>query len=150
MKDYTTIAAIEANIPRQYLIEGLNDKKLDRTQPDPTRINLKIWREVLKGAQTQVNALLAPRYPTPFVNPIPDLVTLATTVFVCEVVYRRRDTPDDKNPWFNTAEDIRKQLKAIAADPDKDGLGIETPPATKTVAATTAPSKLGKPTRNLT
>ena len=52
-------------------------------------------------------------------SPVPALAKEATLVFVCEKIFeRRRQGPDEKNPYRDRADDFRRELKAIS-DGDK-------------------------------
>jgi hypothetical protein len=47
------------------------------------------------------------------VIPTPPLLRAACAVFVCESMYQRRLTPDEKNPFKPQADMMRERLKAI-------------------------------------
>jgi phage gp36-like protein len=69
---------------------------------------------IITAAQLSVDGFLAGRYITPF-NPVPPIVADATLVFVCEKIFeRRRQGPDEKNPYRSRADEYRVELKAIA------------------------------------
>jgi phage gp36-like protein len=69
---------------------------------------------LITDAGDTVDGFLAGRYATPF-SPVPKLVAEAAFVFVCEKIHaRRRQGPDEVNPYTARANDFRKQLKQIA------------------------------------
>jgi phage gp36-like protein len=68
---------------------------------------------IITDAGETVDGFLSGRYETPF-DPVPSLVAEATFVFVCEKIHnRRRQGPDEANPYEKRADAFRKQLKAI-------------------------------------
>ncbi len=67
---------------------------------------------IIATCSMECNGYLAGIYPTPF-NPVPATVASACTIFVCEALYARRLTPDEKNPFKDRADNWRKVLNDI-------------------------------------
>jgi len=94
---------------------------------------------IIAAAQLAVDGFLEGRYLVPL-SPVPSLAKEATLIFVCEKIYeRRRQGPDETNPFSKRANDFRAELKAVS-----DG--------EKSIAATLKPAFspgaiIGKPSR---
>jgi phage gp36-like protein len=70
---------------------------------------------IIAAAQLAVDGFLGGRYLTPFTGAVPPLVADATLVFVCEKIHdRRRQSPEEKNPYRERADAYRDRLKRIA------------------------------------
>lgn len=65
-------------------------------------------------ASDNADALVASIYVTPF-NPVPKKIKAATIVFAAEMLYQRRLTPDEKNPFKAQADMYRNLLVKIGA-----------------------------------
>lgn len=102
---YVTLSALEADIPREYLIEALDDDG-DGVEDAGTA--------VLDAASEKVDGYLAGRYTVPFASPYPSLVKRAAYVFAAESIYRRRGIPDEKNPWAKEAGKLMAKLELIS------------------------------------
>lgn len=63
-------------------------------------------------ASTKVDAYLAGIY-DPFVGYIPAMCQTAALAFLCEMLYAKRYTPNQVNPWKAEADEWRKQLNNI-------------------------------------
>lgn len=105
MSAYCTADDVTAEINSQDLIPFLDDENTGNL--NTARLELIINRESAK-----IDGRLANIYNVPF-NPVPPTVRDACTVFVCEALYRRRLTPDEKNPFHMEAEEMRERLKLI-------------------------------------
>lgn len=71
-------------------------------------------------ASIMVDAFLAGIYQTPFTNP-PALCQAAALSFFCEMVYQKRLTPDQMNPFKAQSNQYRELLDRIR----KDGTGLD-------------------------
>jgi hypothetical protein len=60
-----------------------------------------------------VDGALAAIYAVPFSPPYPPKAQEVTLIFLCEALYKRRLTPDEKNPFKAAADEYRKQLDSI-------------------------------------
>jgi phage gp36-like protein len=88
-------------------------------------------------ASTMVDAYLSGIYDTPFAAPGPAPCQAAALAFYCEMLYQRRLTPDQVNPFKSQANQWRKILDNIrvegtgldhAVDRDFDpGFAVTTP-----------------------
>ncbi len=108
---YVTQSEIEAEIPAPHLVDALDDDK-------DGAADTGLLAQVITLASQEVDALLSPRYTVPFTDPAPAAVKTAALVFTCEMIYRRRETPDNLNPFTARAKSWRDQLMKIA---DGDG-----------------------------
>jgi phage gp36-like protein len=106
MMPYISMADITGMIPRKFLIEGLDDD--GDGEAEAATIN-----QVLEQASGMVDALLEGRYATPFSNPLPKVVCEAAKVFACELIYQRRGTPADQNPWTKQASQYRDPVSGM-------------------------------------
>ena len=131
MSQYCSQADITAEINSQDLIAFLDDEGTGLL--NVTRLNQIIDRQAAK-----IDGRLATIYPTPF-NPVPAAVRDACTLFVCEALYRRRLTPDEKNPFHIEAEAMRERLKRIGANEELLDLDVAFPRAFPQGAAITVP-----------
>lgn len=94
----------------EFTLPKLNDALDDDQdgQPDDGLLD-----RIITAGQLAVDGFLAGRYVTPM-DPVPKLAQEATLIFVCEKIYeRRRQGPDEKNPYTSRADAFRKELKAI-------------------------------------
>lgn len=65
-------------------------------------------------ASNNVDAYVSSIYATPFVNP-PATVKAAAAIFAVEILYQRRLTPQEKNPFSAQANIWRERLQKIGA-----------------------------------
>ncbi|HEY1788666.1 MAG TPA: phage protein Gp36 family protein [Verrucomicrobiae bacterium] len=69
---------------------------------------------LIASASGAVDGFLQGRYVTPF-NPAPAIVAEATLIFAIEKIYnRRKQGPNEKNPYEERATEMRRRLKRIA------------------------------------
>ena len=66
-------------------------------------------------ASNMADAYVASIYPTPFGYPYPKKIYTAAVIFAAEMLYQRRLTPEEKNPFKSQADEWRKQLTSIGA-----------------------------------
>lgn len=103
---YVTQEQIETTIPGPYLVDALDDDKDGAADPGKLA-------EVIAKASQAVESALAGLYTVPFSAPVPAKVCEAAFVFTCELIYQRRGTPEDQNPFTKQANVLRADLKAI-------------------------------------
>jgi phage gp36-like protein len=105
---YVTQAAIAGSIPRQFLVEALDDDR-DGVPDDA------VWDQVASEVAMAIDGPLSSRYAVPFDDPdLPPFIGHAARILALELLYARRGTPDDKNPWKPQADATRKTLEAMA------------------------------------
>lgn len=116
---YLSLSDLDGHIPAQFLIQALDD---DNDQV----IDAAVWAKVLAAAEEEVDSFLEGRFTLPLVT-VPKLIKQAALAFVCELLYRRRGTPDETNPWKKQADGLRKRLSQVqagdfklSASPDSD------------------------------
>ncbi len=69
---------------------------------------------LIASAGNAVDGFLQGRYVTPL-DPVPALATEAALVFTMEKIYnRRKQGPNEKNPYEERADEMRKRLKKIS------------------------------------
>jgi phage gp36-like protein len=69
---------------------------------------------LIASASGAVDAFLQGRYVTPL-NPVPAIAVEAALIFSIEKIYnRRKQGPNEKNPYEERATEMRKRLKRIA------------------------------------
>jgi phage gp36-like protein len=69
---------------------------------------------LMASASGAADGFLQGRYVTPF-NPVPAIVGEAALVFTIEKIYnRRKQGPNEKNPYEERAAEMRRRLKRIA------------------------------------
>jgi hypothetical protein len=69
---------------------------------------------LVASASSAVDGFLQGRYVTPL-NPVPAIAAEASLVFTMEKIYnRRKQGPNEKNPYEPRADAFREQLKRIA------------------------------------
>ena len=102
---YCTQADVITEINGSELIAFLDDD--GDGQADPGLLDSIIDRE-----SSKIDGRLSSIYQVPF-SPVPPAVRDACTIFVAEALYRRRLTPDEKNPFKMEADEMRERLKLI-------------------------------------
>ena len=96
-------------------------------------------------ASTLVDSYLAGIYPVPFLGPnIPEVCQAASLTFLCEMLYGKRYTPDQINPWKARADQWRKLLNDIRQN--GSGLDVEFDRAFDVGFVVTAPLTFNGPT----
>lgn len=79
-----------------------------------------LFDATVAAAQMTVDAMLAGIYSVPF-STIPPLAAQATLIFFCEILYSKRLTPDQVNPYKARADMMRKTLNTIR----ENGTGLD-------------------------
>lgn len=120
---YVTQAELETLIPPSALVDGLDDDRDGRADAD-------LLANIFTAASNAVDAYLAGLYTVPFATPSA-LVKEAARVFAAEMVFSRRLSGDDRNPWKTRADGLRDHLAQI-----RDGkLTLDAADAADTTAA---------------
>jgi hypothetical protein len=105
MSAYFTRLEATNGIPDEILIPALDDD--GDGQEDDGR-----YAALAGEAFSKVDGLLAGRYATPFVDPVPAKVKQAALAFFRQAVYFRRRV--DPNPYSKPAAAAEEELRAIA------------------------------------
>jgi phage gp36-like protein len=78
------------------------------------QVDAGLLDRLIASASGAVDAFLQGRYVTPL-NPVPAIAMEATLVFTIEKFYnRRKQGPNEKNPYEERATEMRRRLKDIA------------------------------------
>ncbi len=92
------------------VLEAIDDDNTGAMDAD----NVARLNRIIQTASNAVDGYLAGRYIIPL-SVVPPLVLEATLVFACEKLFgRRRQGPDEKNPYTARATDMRNRLKRIS------------------------------------
>jgi phage gp36-like protein len=111
---YTNEQTILTYINGRDIINFLDDDS--DGQPDDGLLD-----SIIATCSAEVDGYLSGIYQTPFTGNIPRTVEISTTIFVCEALYARRLTPDEKNPFKTRADMWRKVLNDIR----ENGSGLD-------------------------
>jgi len=96
---------ILAEISMQDLIPFLDDD-------DSGVLNTQLLNKIIDRESAKIDGRISNIYTVPLV-PTPPACRDACTIFTCEALYRRRLTPDEKNPFHMEAEELRERFKLI-------------------------------------
>ena len=135
-----------AYISQQQIIDEFTLPRLTDALDDDQdgKLDDGLLDRIIAAASLAVDGFLAGRYLTPL-TPVPKLAQEATLIFVCEKIYeRRRQGPDETNPFSKRANDFRQELKDIADR--KKSLDATELPARTPGAVIAAPSRLNTST----
>jgi phage gp36-like protein len=78
------------------------------------QVDAGLLDRLIASASGAVDGFLQGRYVTPL-NPIPAIVVEAALIFTIEKIYnRRKQGPNEKNPYEERATEMRKRLKKIS------------------------------------
>jgi phage gp36-like protein len=102
---YVTRAQVEAKIPPPLLLEALDDDG-DGAEDDGQ------FDAVVAAASTEVDGYLGGLFEVPFTSP-PAKAQAAAFAFVCEMIYQRRNVPEEKNPFTSVAKWWRTHLQRV-------------------------------------
>lgn len=102
---YTEQAAIEAEIPGPHLVDALDDD-------GDGQADAGVLEQVIANASEAVDGLIAPAYAVPVAVPTAGLKR-ACLVFACEAIYRRRQVPEEANPFRKEGDSWREVLKEV-------------------------------------
>lgn len=104
---YTDRAALEAELPRQFLRDALDDDGDGAEDPG-------LLDRILANAAVEIDGILGQRYAVPFPAPAPAVVAHAAKAIVLDSLHRRRGYTGDQNPWEGPASHARNKLGKIA------------------------------------
>ena len=140
---YIELTDLKGSIPANFYTPGLDD--------DGDGV-VDAWSEVSADVDEAIDALLEGRFEVPLtLQPLPRTIKVAAKIFACELLYRRRNTPDDQNPWFKLANGQRTRLASITAGELKLSVVPNADAVTPDAAASVVllESGLGRPDRML-
>jgi len=133
---YVELSQIEGRLPRKHLLEALDDD-------DDGVIDQTAWELVQADVSLAIEGPLSARFGVPFAAPFPPAVALAARIFALEMLYIRRGTPKDQNPWTEHANAAREKLDKVGAG--ELSLQAAAREIEASVAAVTEPSRLHDP-----
>lgn len=102
---YSTEADIISQVGAMNIIPFLDDD--GDGQPDSGLLT-----NIISQADASINGRIASIYTVP-VSPTIPLLRYASIIFSCEILYRRRMVPGEKNPYTSEADALREQLTKI-------------------------------------
>jgi phage gp36-like protein len=105
---YVIQSQLKGLIPDDFLVQALDDDQDGIADPG-------VWDQIVVGVSTEIDGLLAMKYPVPFANPAPAVVQAAALSLALWSLYARRGFDKDKNPWNEQANGVRKRLEAIGS-----------------------------------
>lgn len=106
MSLYTTQAAVQAEVGLEQLIKMTDDSGIYQT------VDVANLNQIISNMSGMIDGWLANIYSVPFLI-APPRVAGACLVFVCERLYKRRNTPDEINPYKVEADQYRKEFRDI-------------------------------------
>lgn len=123
---YIELTDLNGEIPPQFLVQGIDD--------DNDGV-VDAWTEVQAKSCKDVDDILEGRFAVPItLDPLPGILKSAAIAFACYRIYRRRQTPDKDNPFFETMKAMKKTLLMIAdgtmklsALPNSDAAAVDPP-----------------------
>lgn len=115
---YVTQAGIEAEIPGPHLVEALDDD-------GDGLMDTGALDQVIANASAAVDALIAGAYTVPLADPAPAMVQRAALVFACETIYRRRQVPEERNPFAKESGELRVWLMGVGRGEQKLDVGTD-------------------------
>jgi phage gp36-like protein len=104
---YLTQAQIETLIAPAHLNDALDDD--GDGQPDTG-----LLAAIIAQADSAVDGYLAGLFTVPFVT-VPAIVAQASLIFAAEMIYARRISPSEKNPFTPRADAWRDRLQLIGS-----------------------------------
>lgn len=128
---YVTQNDLAGLIPPPFLLAALDDDQ-------DGVADAGVWDAIAGQADGKVDAFLGQRFSVPFSEP-PQIVLRAARIFAAAALYRRRDVPNDRNPYADEERRMEEKLSAIAAG--KEPLTTEAAPASDPAVLITEPSK---------
>lgn len=106
---YCTIADILAEVNTEQVTSMCDDWGIGDFN-DP-RIQT-LLSNIISRESSKIDGRISNIYNVP-ISPTPPALRDACTVFTCEALYRRRLTPDERNPFKAEADDLRERFKLI-------------------------------------
>jgi phage gp36-like protein len=107
MPDYVSMTEMNGLIPAAFLVQALDDDQ-------DGNADAQAWGDVLSQVHKSINGPLSVRYTTPFTNPLPPIVVECAPIFAAELLYSRRGTSEENNPWTKRAKELRAKLELVA------------------------------------
>lgn len=98
-------------MPRELIVQALDDNR-------DGQIDAEIEAAWHAAVDCEIDGMLGQRYPVPFTDPLPAVVSSAGLILRCEALYQRRGIPPDQNPFSARSAAIRKKLDAIGKGVD--------------------------------
>lgn len=108
MPDYVLMSEMNGLIPAAFLVQALDDNS-------DGAADAAAWTDVLRQVHRAIDGPLGSKFAVPFNNPLPPIVLEAAPIFAAELLYKRRGTADDANPWVGQANKLREKINKIAA-----------------------------------
>lgn len=105
--NYVTRDHILAHIPESVLRDALDDDG-DGTE------DAGLLDRIIEDAGNECDGLVAARYTVPF-DPVPIAIQRAAHAFVLDIIYSRRQTKDENNPFRKEANKWRDMLREVGA-----------------------------------
>lgn len=133
MSAYCTQADISGEIQPSDLI-GLTD------DTGTGLLNSAVLNQVIANASGEIDRMVGNVYDIPF-SPVPSSVESMAVIITCYRLYRRRETPDETNKYFNDYKAVRKHLEDVHNR--KDVLDLSATQDFSQVAANTRSSIYG-------
>lgn len=94
-------------MPPQLLREALDDNG-DKAE------DAGLFDTLAMRASRDVDGILGQRFRVPFSQPVPPIVSRAARIFLLAALYRRRQVPDERNPYARMEREIVEKLSRIA------------------------------------
>lgn len=104
---YCSLSDIQLLINGNDWITFMDDSNTGDPNAATTAIN-----SLIGLMSARIDGRLANIYTVPF-SPTPPFLRDACSIFVCEAMYQRRLTPDERNPFRSQADEIRERLTLI-------------------------------------
>ena len=106
---YTSQSAINGEIQMQDLISLTDD-----ATPPTGIVNTEILNQIINNASGEIDQACANIYgqQLPF-NPVPRSVANMALTISCYRLYRRRETPDEMNKWYQQYQRVRDFLDKV-------------------------------------
>ena len=105
MSAYTTQASVEGRIAPPLLINALDDGT------SGGNLNTAVLNQIISDVSAELDGYLASIYPVPWGVTVPPAVSEACLTMVCSVIYGRRLSPGQSNPWLESAEKWRTEIE---------------------------------------
>lgn len=72
-----------------------------------------VFDAIALGVQEDIDGPLGSVYRVPFAVPLPSIIHSIAKVLTCEALFKRRQVPDNLNPWVKPASDARATIKRL-------------------------------------
>jgi phage gp36-like protein len=118
MSTYTNQTAIQGEIQLFDLIALTDDA------PKVGIVNQSVLAQIIANASGEIDRLVGNVYDVPF-NPAPSSVSSMALIIACYRLYRRRNTPDEKNKFWPDYKEIRDFLNKVHKRDDVLDLSVQ-------------------------